>query len=104
MTTPGPAAEAARATFRAHLGASGHAVENARIASGSLLLGQPILDRIPQWKFKATRADGKRSSEAIALYFEFRLGEPAAGPPKSLFVYDYPNRFTITANTLLRTH
>jgi len=36
MTTPGPAAEAARATFRAHLGASGHAVENARMAVAEL--------------------------------------------------------------------
>ena len=79
-------------------------VADARIVSGSLLLGQPILERIPEWKFKASRADGSRPSETIVLYFEFRLGATAAGPPKSLFVYDYPNRFTITSQTLSRTH
>jgi hypothetical protein len=36
MTTTGPAAEAARATFRAHLEAKGHAVENARVAAAEL--------------------------------------------------------------------
>ena len=36
MTTSGPAADAARAAFRAHLEAKGHVVENARTAVAEL--------------------------------------------------------------------
>ncbi len=36
MTSMGPAADAARAAFRAHLDAKGHAVENARAAAAGL--------------------------------------------------------------------
>jgi len=54
MTTTGPAAEAARAAFRAHLEAKGHAVENARAAAAGLegalaagaLARTPALDRM----------------------------------------------------------
>jgi hypothetical protein len=54
MTTPGPAAEAARADFRAHLEAKGHVVENARSAADRLefalaagdLARTPALDRM----------------------------------------------------------
>ncbi len=54
MTSTGPAAEAARAAFRAHLDAKGHAVENARAAAAELeaalaagaLTRTPALDRM----------------------------------------------------------
>jgi hypothetical protein len=54
MTTTGPAAEAARAAFRAHLEAKGHAVDNARAAAAGLeaalaagaLARTPALDRM----------------------------------------------------------
>ncbi len=54
MTSAGPAAEAARAAFRAHLEAKGHAVENARAAAAELeaalaagaLARTPALDRM----------------------------------------------------------
>jgi hypothetical protein len=54
MTTTGPAAEAARAAFRAHLEAKGHAVEHARMAAAELeaafaagdLARTPALDRM----------------------------------------------------------
>jgi len=54
MTTTGPAAVAARAAFRAHLEAKGHAVENARAAAAGLeaalaagaLARTPALDRM----------------------------------------------------------
>ena len=54
MTTGGPAAEAARSAFRAHLEAKGHAVENARAAVAGLeaaltagaLVRTPALDRM----------------------------------------------------------
>jgi hypothetical protein len=36
MASTGPAADAARAAFRSHLDAPGHAVENARAALGGL--------------------------------------------------------------------
>ena len=36
MASTGPAADAARAAFRAHLDARGHAVDNARAATGNL--------------------------------------------------------------------
>ncbi len=36
MASTGPAADSARAAFRAHLGASGHAVANARAAAAGL--------------------------------------------------------------------
>ena len=36
MTTAGPAADAARAAFRAHLDEKGHAVENAQAAAAEL--------------------------------------------------------------------
>ncbi len=54
MTSSGPAADAARAAFRAHLEAKGHAVENARAAVADLeaaltagaLARTPTLDRM----------------------------------------------------------
>jgi hypothetical protein len=54
MTTGGPAAEAARAAFRTHLEARGHAVDNARAAATDLeqafasgaLERTPALDRM----------------------------------------------------------
>jgi hypothetical protein len=54
MTTSGPAAEAARAAFRAHLEAKGHVVENAGLAAAELeaalaagaLARTPALDRM----------------------------------------------------------
>jgi hypothetical protein len=54
MTSAGPAADAARAAFRAHLDAKGHAVENARAAVADLeaafaagaLARTPALDRM----------------------------------------------------------
>jgi hypothetical protein len=54
VTSSGPAAEAARAAFRAHLEAKGHAVENARTAVAGLeaalaagaLARTPALDRM----------------------------------------------------------
>ncbi len=49
MASTGPAAEAARASFRAHLDAKGHAVENAREASADLeaALAAGALQRTP---------------------------------------------------------
>jgi len=54
MSSAGPAADAARAAFRAHLEAKGHAVENARAAVADLeaalaagaLARTPALDRM----------------------------------------------------------
>ncbi len=54
MTTTGPAAEAARAAFRALVEAKGHVVENARAAAAGLeaaladgaLIRTPALDRM----------------------------------------------------------
>jgi hypothetical protein len=54
VTSPGPAAEAARASFRAHLEAKGHVVENARAATAGLedaftagtLVRTPALDQM----------------------------------------------------------
>lgn len=54
MTSTGAAADAARAAFRAHLEAKGHAVENARAAAAELerafaagdLARTPALDRM----------------------------------------------------------
>jgi hypothetical protein len=54
VTSSGPAAEAARAAFRAHLESKGHAVENARTAVAGLeaalaagaLARTPALDRM----------------------------------------------------------
>lgn len=49
MTTAGPEAEAARADFRGHLEAKGHAVDNARKAAASLeaALAAGTLERTP---------------------------------------------------------
>jgi hypothetical protein len=54
MASTGPAAEAARAAFRAHMEAKGHAVENARTAvdgletafAGGSLARTPLLDQM----------------------------------------------------------
>jgi len=77
MTTTGPAAEAARATFRAHLEARGHVVENARLAAADLeialaagtLVRTPALDRMLADLAVALDADageklGAKSAEA----------------------------------------
>jgi hypothetical protein len=54
MTTRGPAAEAVRTAFRAHVEAKGHVIENARLAVAELesalaagvLVRTPTLDRM----------------------------------------------------------
>ncbi len=54
MTSTGPAAAAARETFRGHLEAKGHAVQNARAAAADLedalaagaLVRTPLLDQM----------------------------------------------------------
>ena len=70
MTTPGPAAEAARATFRAHLEAKGHAVENARLAVAELeiALGAGVLVRTPA-------VDRMLADLAVALDADVDAGE-----------------------------
>lgn len=82
MTTTGPTAEAARAAFRAHLEAKGHAVENARAAVAGLeaalvtgaLARTPALDRMLGDLAVALDADldageklGAKSAEAARL-------------------------------------
>jgi hypothetical protein len=82
MTTPGPAAEAARTAFRAHLEAKGHVVENARLAVAELetalaagvLVRTPTLDRMLADLAVALDADvdageklGAKSAEAARL-------------------------------------
>ena len=49
MTSTGPAADAARAAFREHLAARGHAVDNARAAAAGLeaALEAGVLARTP---------------------------------------------------------
>jgi hypothetical protein len=77
VTTTGPAAEAARAAFRAHLEAKGHVVENARAAATGLeaalaardLARTPALDRMLADLAVALDADageklGAKSAEA----------------------------------------
>lgn len=79
MTSTRPAAEAARAAFRAHLEATGHAVENARAAAAGLetalaagvLARTPALDRMLEDLAAALDADvdagdklGAKSAEA----------------------------------------
>jgi len=66
VTTTGPAAENARASFRAHLEAKGHVVENARMAAADLeialaagaLVRTPALDRMLADLAVALDADG----------------------------------------------
>jgi len=82
MTTTGPATDAARAAFRAHLEAKGHAVENARLAVAELetalaagvLVRTPALDRMLADLAVALDADvdageklGAKSAEAARL-------------------------------------
>lgn len=79
MTSSGPAADAARAAFRAHLEAKGHAVDNARAAAAGLerafaaggLVRTPDLDRMLADLAVALEADrdagerlGGKSAEA----------------------------------------
>ncbi len=70
MTTPGPAAEAARAAFRAHLEAKGHAVENARLAVAELetALAAGVLVRTPA-------LDQMLADLAVALDADVDAGE-----------------------------
>jgi hypothetical protein len=67
MASSGPRAEEARATFRAHVEAKGHAVENARAAAGDLeralasgaLVRTPALDQMLGDLAVALDADGE---------------------------------------------
>jgi|GEM_PF-5478855 len=79
-------------------------VENARVVSGSQLLGNFIVRGIREWKFMPNTIGPNPSAGLLSLYFEYKLGEGADGNPKSSFVYDYPNHFTISSKSLLRTH
>jgi len=74
MTSIGPAAEAARATFRAHLEAKGHAVENARAAVAGLetALAAGALARTPA-------LDRMLGDLALALDADLEAGEKLGG-------------------------
>jgi TonB family protein len=79
-------------------------VESARVESGSLLLGRAILERISEWKFMRNPAPQSAVAAGIVLSFEFKIRGTSSGPLTSVFVYDYPDHFTITAPSLPRTH
>jgi hypothetical protein len=74
MTSIGPAAEAARAAFRAHLEAKGHAVENARAAVAGLetALAAGALARTPA-------LDRMLGDLALALDADLEAGEKLGG-------------------------
>jgi hypothetical protein len=74
MTSIGPAAEAARAAFRAHLEAKGHAVENARAAAAGLeaALAAGALARTPA-------LDRMLGDLAVALDADLDAGEKLGG-------------------------
>jgi hypothetical protein len=74
MTSTGPAAEAARAAFRAHLEAKGHAVENARAAAAGLetALATGALARTPA-------LDRMLCDLALALDADLEAGEKLGG-------------------------
>ena len=71
MATTGPAADAARAAFRAHVEAKGHAVENARAAAAGLeaafasgaLVRTPALDQMLADLSGALDADGEAGAK-----------------------------------------
>ena len=79
-------------------------VDTARVAFGPMLLGGHALKSVTSWRFRyeGDAQDGVR--RVAVLLFEFRLTEPAPGPPKAQFEYLYPNRFTVTSTRLYRSH
>lgn len=79
-------------------------VQDARVVSGPLMLGRHVLGRVLSWRFRNERNHAQGGRRFAFLTFNFKLGEIAPGPPKSQFVYDYPNEFTITATRMQRTH
>ena len=74
MTSPGPAADAARAAFRAHLEAKGHVVDNARAAVAGLeaAFDAGVLERTPA-------LDGMLRDLASALDADGDTGEKLGG-------------------------
>ena len=74
MSSTGPAADAARAAFRAHLEAKGHAVDNARAAADGLerALAAGDLDRTPA-------LDRMLADLAAALEADTDAGEKLGG-------------------------
>src|SRR5262249_20175398 len=63
-------------------------VSSAKIRSGSPVLGRAVLDRLSEWRFRATSASVQPA--VVTLTFMFRLEEQAVSTPKTKFVYEYP--------------
>jgi hypothetical protein len=74
MSSSGPAADAARAAFRAHLGAKGHAVDNARAAAAGLELAFAAGDLVRTPSLELMLAD-----LAVALEADPGAGDKLGG-------------------------
>jgi TonB family protein len=79
-------------------------VSSAKIRSGSTLLGRAVLDRLSEWRFRATSASALQQPAVVTLTFMFRLEEQAVSAPKTKFVYEYPYTVTVTSQPMLRSH
>src|SRR4051812_17918646 len=50
-------------------------VSSAKIRSGSALLGRAVLERIGEWRFRASSSAAPKSPAAVTLTFTFQLEE-----------------------------
>jgi|DewCreStandDraft_4_1066084.scaffolds.fasta_scaffold89701_1 TonB family protein len=82
--------------------ASDGTVSEAKITSGSILLGEAVLQRISEWRFRSTNAS--TPTDGVILTFNFVLEQPAQTTPRTKFVYDYPYNTTIISQPVLRSH
>ena len=80
-------------------------VSKAKLLEGSSLLGQAVIDRIGEWRFKSVSEEPPRSPSKVTLTFDFILeGDGVVEHPKSKFIYEYPDRAIIISQPLLHTH
>jgi TonB family protein len=79
-------------------------VSEAKILSGSLLLGKAVLDRISEWRFRSVTSAAPTQPPTLILTFNFLLEDQAATVPKTKFVYDYPNTITVISQPFARSH
>jgi TonB family protein len=79
-------------------------VSNAKIRSGSTLLGRAVLERIGEWRFRAASNTASKSPALVTLTFTFQLDEQAVSVPKTKFVYEYPYNVIVTSQPMHRSH
>lgn len=86
--------------LRAHVDDAG-VVTEVSVISGNSLLARTAAENLKRWRFArhstSSGAQSGRVAGDVEVTYDFRLVGETNSTPKSEFVYEYPNRVTLTS-------